>query len=217
MMHAYQEIYLKKAQAVLGDAFDYAINTCGICGNDFLKMFVISEICKRMEKGEAKYLVGKSGIELAREIVEETSGKQLTIEPQENFFHSPEYWVGWAVAYYQWWSARKYVDIFRGIAFEDLQALYYTLHEADIIKFVEAVEDKVKAFYADTNLKRIRGYYGCTQEKLAELSGISLHSIQRYEQKKGTINNARASVLYAITKVLGCSIEDLLECESGIF
>ena len=27
MIHAYQEIYLRNAQAVLGDAFDYAINT----------------------------------------------------------------------------------------------------------------------------------------------------------------------------------------------
>ena len=36
MTRAYQEIYLNKAQSVLGDAFDYAINTCGIAGNDFI-------------------------------------------------------------------------------------------------------------------------------------------------------------------------------------
>ena len=29
MTHAYQEIYLSNAQALLGDAFDYAINACG--------------------------------------------------------------------------------------------------------------------------------------------------------------------------------------------
>lgn len=39
MTHAYQEIYLNKAQSVLGDAFDYAINTCGIAGKDFIKLF----------------------------------------------------------------------------------------------------------------------------------------------------------------------------------
>ena len=33
MTHAYQEIYLSKAQSVLGDAFDYAVNICGIPGN----------------------------------------------------------------------------------------------------------------------------------------------------------------------------------------
>ena len=31
---AYQETYLSKAQAALGDAFDYAINTCRISGAD---------------------------------------------------------------------------------------------------------------------------------------------------------------------------------------
>ena len=35
MIHAYQEIYLSKAQSVLGDAFDYAINVCDIPGDDF--------------------------------------------------------------------------------------------------------------------------------------------------------------------------------------
>lgn len=42
MIHAYQEIYLSKAQSVLGDAFDYAVNTYKITGNDFVKLFIAS-------------------------------------------------------------------------------------------------------------------------------------------------------------------------------
>ena len=42
MTHAYQEIYLNKARSVLGDAFDYAINICGITGEDFIKLFLAS-------------------------------------------------------------------------------------------------------------------------------------------------------------------------------
>ena len=38
---AYQETYLSKAQAALGDAFDYAINTCRIPGSDFIKIFTV--------------------------------------------------------------------------------------------------------------------------------------------------------------------------------
>ena len=52
MIRAYQEIYLSKAQSVLGDAFDYAVNTCGITGNDFVKLFIVSSVSKRMENGE---------------------------------------------------------------------------------------------------------------------------------------------------------------------
>ena len=62
MTHAYQEMYLNKAQAVLGDAFDYAVNSCGITGSDFVKLFVASSVSKRMENGEPAYLAGKSGI-----------------------------------------------------------------------------------------------------------------------------------------------------------
>ena len=62
MIHAYQEIYLSKAQSVLGDAFDYAVNTCAIHGNDFVKLFIASSVSKRMENGEPACLAGKSGI-----------------------------------------------------------------------------------------------------------------------------------------------------------
>lgn len=211
MMHAYQEIYLNKAQAVLGDAFDYAINTCGISGEDFIKMFIVSDISTSIENGEPKYIAGKSGIEIAREIVFETMGKELTNEPQDRFSRSSEYWAGWAIAYYQWWSARKYADIFRVITFKDLEIMYNTLHEADITKFVDIVDERIKAVYVETNLKRLRTAYGCSQSELAKLSGVSLRSIQMYEQRNKDINNASASTLNAIAKVLGCSIEDLLE------
>ncbi len=211
MTNAYQEIYVSKAQSVLGDAFDYAINTCGIKGEDFIKMFVVSEISTSMENGEPKYLAGKSGIEIVREIVYETMGKEIKEEPQDRFSRSSEYWAGWAIAYYQWWSSRKYADIFKVITYNDLQAMYHTLHEADITKFVDVVDERVKAVYTETNLKRIRTAYGCSQSELAKMSGVSLRSIQMYEQRNKDINNASASTLNAIAKVLGCTIEDLLE------
>ena len=58
MTPAYQETYLNKAQSVLGEAFDYAINTCDISGKDFVKLFLASSVCKRMENGEPAYLAG---------------------------------------------------------------------------------------------------------------------------------------------------------------
>ena len=89
--------------------------------------------------------------------------------------------------------------------------MYYTLHEADITKFADIVDERIKEFFKDTNLKRIRSSYGCTQAKLAKRSGASLRSIQMYEQRNKDINKASAETLYRISKVLGCTIEDLLE------
>ena len=211
MTHAYREIYLSKAQSVLGDAFDYAINTCGISGKDFVKLFIASSVSKRMENGEPSFLAGKSGIEIATEVVSETMGKELNVAPEEHFGRSEEYWIGWAVAYYQWYSSRRYSDIFKVLTYEDLQKMYYTLHEADITKFVEIADERIKEFFADTNLKRIRMSYGCTQAELAERSGVSLRSIQMYEQRNKDINKASAETVYRISKVLGCTMEDLVE------
>ena len=211
MTHAYQEIYRSKAQTVLGDAFDYAINSCSLFGEAFIKMFIASSVSKKIENGEPAYIAGKSGIEIVMEIVSETTGKELDTEPNESVGRSREYWIGWAVAYYQWYSGRKFGDIFKVLSFEDLQNMYYTLHEADITKFADIVDARIKEFFPDTNLKRIRTAYGCTQAELARRSGVSLRSIQMYEQRNKDINKANAETLYRIAKVLGCTIEDLIE------
>lgn len=211
MTHAYREIYLSNAQSVLGDAFDYAVNTCGMNGNDFVNLFIVSSVSKRMENGEPACLAGKSGIEIAREVVLETKGQELQRAPQERFGRSKEYWIGWAVAYYQWASGRTYSEIFRVNTFEDLQKMYDTLHEADVTKFADIVNIRMKEHYSETNLKRIRTIYGFTQAELAERAGVTLRSIQMYEQRNKNINKASVDTVYKLAKTLGCTIEDLIE------
>lgn len=211
MTHAYHEIYLSNAQSALGSAFDYAINTCKIPGNDFIKLFLASSVSKRMERGEPACLAGKSGIELAMDIVIETKGQELRIEQQTNFNRSAEYWIGWAVAYYQWHSGRTYSDIFKVLSYDDLYQMYHPLHEADISKFTDIVDTKMKEYFSETNLKRIRTAYNCTQAELSERSGVSLRSIQMYEQRNKNINKASVDTIYSLAKVLGCTIEDLME------
>ena len=211
MIRAYREIYLNKAQDALGDAFDYAINSCDIPGSDFVKLFTASSVSKRMENGEPSLLAGKSGMEIAAEVLLETGGKIPDAELQNSIGRSREYWIGWAVAYYQWYSSRSYSDIFRVLPFEDLQRMYYTLHEADISKFAEIADEKMRDYFKDTNLKRIRTAYGCSQAELSSISGVTLRSIQMYEQRRKDINKARVETLYRIAKALGCTIEDLME------
>lgn len=211
MTRAYREIYLSKAQTVLGDAFDYAVNACGISGGDFVKLFTASSVSRRMENGEPSLISGKSGIEIAAEVIYETMGRSVNAEQKETARRSRVYWIGWAVAYYQWYSARSYSEIFKAISFDDLQSMYYTLHEADISKFADIADERIKEHFKDTNLKRIRTAYGCTQAAIAEQSGVTLRSIQMYEQRRKDINKASAETLYRIAKALGCTIEDLIE------
>ena len=211
MIHAYQEIYLNKLQAALGDAFDYAINACEIPGTDFIKLFTASSISKRIENGEPAYIAGKSGIDITFDIVFEATGKKLDEEQITKYSRSKEYWIGWVICYYQWFSTRRFSEIFRVLTFEDLEKMYLTLHEADVTKFVVIADTRLHEFYADTNLKRIRSSYGCSQSELSRLSGVSLRSIQMYEQRNKDINKASAETIYRFAKVLGCSMEDLIE------
>ena len=50
-----------------------------------------------------------------------------------------------------------------------------------------------------------------TQKELSERSGVSLRSIQMYEQRNKDINKASAETIYRLSKALGCNMEDLIE------
>ena len=210
-IHAYPETYLSSMQSAMGDAFDYAVNICGINGDIFTKLFVTAVICKRIENGEPGCLAGKSGIEIVHDILNETTGHVPDNKMPERLTRSVQYWIGWAVAYYQWYSGRKYSEIFHALPYEDLAKLYDTLHEADIGKFTDIADARVREYFPATNLKRIRNTYGCTQVDLAKHSGVGLRSIQMYEQRNKDINKASADTLLRLSRALGCTMEDLME------
>lgn len=61
------------------------------------------------------------------------------------------------------------------------------------------------------NLYKKRKKMNLSQEKLSDLSGVSVCSIRAYEQGTKDINKAQVYTLYKLSKVLKCNIEDLLE------
>ena len=207
----YSETQLNRFMDKMGDAFDYAINDCKIDGSEFVKMFVASTACKKIENGETSYISGKSGIKIAIECVYEITGKKLAVEPSGKFSCSAQFWCGWAVCYYQCLSSRKYADIFKAVSYEDMLGFYQTLHEASVEKIASVINERIRTTYPETNLKRIRTTYGCSQRELAEMSGVGLRSIQMYEQRNKDINKAQSESLYRLAKSLGCTMEDLLE------
>lgn len=73
----------------------------------------------------------------------------------------------------------------------EILRMYQTLHEADIEKFADVMNQKTAAAGQETNLKRLRGNAGLPQAELARQSDIFLCSIQMYEQKNKDINKAQ--------------------------
>ena len=64
------------------------------------------------------------------------------------------------------------------------------------------------------NLKRLRTASGMSQAQLSNASGVSLRSIQCYEQGVKDINRAEGLSLFKLSKALGCRMEQLLELDA---
>ena len=210
-MHAYDSTYLEHAQKNLGDMMDYAVNTCGMEADSYFIMFITTGIAEQFGKGNPKYVVGMSGCELVRVVLDKSKFMLQSQEDVMYLYKSPEYWSGWALAYYQWFSAKTFGEIYKAVSMEEILGMYPTLHEADISKFAEIMDEKLNLFYTETNLKIIRVSAGLSQRELAEHSGVSIRQIQLFEQGQRDINRTQAINVARIAKTLGCRIEDLLE------
>lgn len=214
MMRAYEETYLNDAMNNLGDAFDYAICDLGYASEDFFSQFLISGVAECFERGNPKYIAGLSGPELVSEVIFRTEGTRPAKEASNEADKSPEYWAGWVLAYYQWFTSLRFSYMQKhGLTLSRVLSLYPTLHEADLSKFVTVADGIIeKSQQASvSSLKRLRRANGITQKELSELSGVSLRMIQLYEQQRQDIRKAEAQSLIRLSKVLGCSPEDLLD------
>lgn len=209
MTNAYSELFVNDAMETLGEAFEYALTKIKMCGQEFFDLFALSPIGEAFSKGEVRYLSGMSGIELANTVLHSYS---ITIETKDydlRIDYPSQYWCGWILAYYQWFSGRTFSQIQKRISYENLSNLYGVLHEADPSKSCEVLE---RFFIKDTtNLAELRLENGLSQSQLANSANVSLRSIQMYEQKHNDINNAQYNRLIAIARALHCDVEDLIE------
>lgn len=64
-----------------------------------------------------------------------------------------------------------------------------------------------------TNLAYYRADKRITQAALSERSGVSLRTLQDYEQGRKSINGAAALTVHRIAQELGVTVEDLLELD----
>ena len=83
-----------------------------------------------------------------------------------------------------------------------------------IIDMPPAVYDERAArnrIEGDSRLHTIRVRAGLSQSELARRSGVTLRSVQMYEQRHKDLGKAAVSSVLALARTLGCRIEDLLE------
>ena len=140
-MHAYDKLYLEKARTSLGRMLDFAVYDLKYNASDFFVLFISSGVADRFEQGDFTVLAGKSGIELAYLVLDEADIEYARLTPRFAAGRSKEYWTGWALAYYQWFTAMKFTDIIKAVPLEDICALYTPYHEMDIRHFVDKMNE----------------------------------------------------------------------------
>jgi DNA-binding transcriptional regulator YiaG len=211
MIRAYDKTYIEKAQNVLGRMIDYAVHDLKYESDSFFELFIATGYAQRFGDGDFTLIVGKSGVELARMTVEASFGTSVNTTPRYTVNRSPEYWAGWALAYYQYFTALSFEKIVDAVPLSEIIMLYEPYHEMDIRQFCDKMSELYKEKNSDTNLKRIRNLAGITQSDLAAQTGIPLRTIQQYEQRQKNINKAQAEYLILLSKILHCAPEELVE------
>lgn len=210
-IHAYSEDYLSYAQRIMGDMIDFAVNTYDIPIDRFFGMFLASDVSRQFQNGNPTYVVGKTGCELTKIVLKDT-GKEWKDRPDAMYLDkSPEYWCGWALAFYQWYTSRSFQKIYNAVKPSVILQMYPVYHEMDILHFVEQMNLLWDKYYTETNLKRLRKTIGYSQRELSEVSQVPLRQIQLFEQRKRNINHCGALNLFRLSKALYCKVEDLLE------
>ena len=154
-MRSYDELYVSDAQSSLGGAFHYAINDCGILPDEFMEEFLRSCLSKEFELGNPWVLSGMSGIELVQRILETTRRDYVFPSPSPVVFKTMEYWAGYYLAYFQWFTGMRFQDIFIRVPLSEIIAMYPVYHEMDVTNFVDDFLNTGGAFVHEYVYSRI--------------------------------------------------------------
>lgn len=212
MMNAYDKLYLDNARKKLGVMLDYGVNVLRYKLDKFWFLFINSDISMKFERGDASVIDGRSGVELALMVVND-NGKN--IKPYKSFEKSEVYWLGWALAYYQWLTGLCFYRITEEIDINEIIKMYNPYHEMDIRHFCDKLTEIIKKRKTQTNLKKMRLAIGISQSQLSNSTGIPIRTIQQYEQGQKNINRARSDYLISLSRALYCKPELLLEIEEN--
>ena len=141
MKRAYSDLYLRDAMRTLAGSFDAAVYTYDYELPEYYRIFSNSTFAMKFETGDPFVISGESGIELAEKVISQHLGEDVHKQPIFNDDKTPEYWLGWALAYYQWHSACSFKTLAEIIPVENMLNMYSKYHQMDITQFVDRMDE----------------------------------------------------------------------------
>lgn len=210
MIHAYDKIYLDSIRQSMGNMLHYAVHDMGWDIKKFYECFINTGVSDEVDTASPSFAAGKSGFEIANEVYYRITGTEAKDSPNYVYGKSPEFFAGWAIAYYSWYVSKSFREINRVLPIDEVVKMYNPYHEMDISQFVIEVDNRMREHYEESQLKRLRLYASLTQKELSEKSGVSKRMIEQYEQGRKTLANASATTVISLADALKCDVRELV-------
>ena len=140
MTPAYSELYLADASLALGSMLESTVYLFNIELQTFWRLFLASHISDDFGNGLSGTVSGKSGWELAVELLEDARVEFVHVKPTGVVGRSREFWAGWALAQYQWRTGLAFAEIEAFAPLKTILLMYSPYHEMDISQFFEALD-----------------------------------------------------------------------------
>jgi len=140
MTPAYNELYLGDAALALGSMLESTVYLFGVDLEVFWRLFLASHVAEDFGHGLSGTVSGKSGWELAAEILDDAKVEYARVKPQGVIGRSHEYWAGWALAQYQWRTGLSFAEIEAFAPLKTILLLYSPYHEMDVARLFEVLD-----------------------------------------------------------------------------
>ena len=140
MIPAYSEMYLGDASLALGSMLESAVYLFGVELNEFWRLFLASHVSSDFARGLSGTVSGKSGWELAVEILEDANVEFVHEKPKGVVGRSREFWTGWALAQYQWRTGLGFSEIEAFAPIETVLLMYSPYHEMELGQLFDALD-----------------------------------------------------------------------------
>ena len=95
--------------------------------DEFITRFLASPVCRAFETANPVLALGKSANELLGIVL-----NRDPLEVEESSYASPEYWVGYTLAYAQWYFNKPFSELVAAYPCSKLIDNYFPYHETDI-------------------------------------------------------------------------------------
>ena len=205
-IHAYDDLYLSEVQHKLALYFDL-MRSLGLDVDVSAKYFILSGYAEDFQEANPFVISGMSAEEICHGIFDEADGETVGIFKYSEQL-SPEYWLGYSLAYYQWKTRVEYKNIFAKINASELLEYYNPYHEMDVEHFCDLLDQILGR--EEIPLKAVRCKKNLSQSDLACLSGVPVRSIQQYEQGRKELSKASFETVYALSRALSVSPIELV-------